>query len=108
MPGIWLLQPEIDKSDAPHLEDETAEEPPYQVIIHNDDVTPMDFVIAVLMRIFDHALIMAESIMWQAHTQGHAYVATYSLAEARKRVGQAHFAATLEGYPLHFTLEPAS
>ncbi len=103
-----MLHPEIEKRDAPYLEDETAEEPPYQVIIHNDDVTLMDFVIAILIRVFEHALIIAESIMWQAHLQGQAYVATYPLTEARKRVGQAHFAATLEGYPLHFTLEPAS
>jgi ATP-dependent Clp protease adapter protein ClpS len=41
-----------------------------------------------------------------AHTSGIAYVATLPLKEAQKRVGKAHFAASLEGYPLMFTIEP--
>jgi ATP-dependent Clp protease adaptor protein ClpS len=85
---------------------ETALEPLYRVIIHNDDVTPMDFVVSILERIFFIAAPDAVEIMYTAHTSGAAYVQTLPLKEAQSRVGKAHFAAGLEGYPLHFSIEP--
>ncbi|KAA3662123.1 MAG: ATP-dependent Clp protease adaptor ClpS [Chloroflexi bacterium] len=83
-----------------------AEEPNGRVIIHNDDVTPMDFVVSVLTRIFELTFPEAEVVMLTAHIKGIAYVITLPMPEAKKRVGKAHFAASLEGYPLHFTIEP--
>lgn len=78
----------------------------WRVIIHNDEVTPYEFVIIVLRRFFQLLPPDAEHVTYVAHTQGQALVATLPLAEAQKRVGQAHFAASLEGYPLMFTIEP--
>lgn len=82
------------------------EEPPYRVLIHNDDVTPMDFVVNILLKIFKLMLPEAEMVMLIAHTRGIAYVQTLPKSEAKSRVGKAHFAANLEGYPLKFTIEP--
>jgi ATP-dependent Clp protease adaptor protein ClpS len=87
-------------------EAEAAIEPPYRVFVHNDDVTPFDFVIVALQRFFDLTLLVAEQITYIAHVSGLAYVATLPKSEAEKRVGRAHFAASLEGYPLTFTIEP--
>ncbi|MBI1793800.1 MAG: ATP-dependent Clp protease adaptor ClpS [Chloroflexi bacterium] len=84
----------------------TAEEPLYRVIIHNDDVTPMDFVIHVLLTIFFVPDPNASHIMYTAHLNGLAYVQTLPRPEARRRIGQAHFAARLKSYPLQFTMEP--
>jgi ATP-dependent Clp protease adaptor protein ClpS len=78
----------------------------WNVIIHNDDVTPFDFVIMVLQKFFHLLPPDAEYATFVAHTKGKALVATLPLREAQKRVGQAHFAASLEGYPLTFTIEP--
>ena len=86
---------------------ETAEEPLYRVIIHNDDVTPMDFVVHVLTQIFLLLQPDAVEVMLTAHYQGAAYVQTLPKEEAQKRIGKAHFAAGLDGYPLHFSMEPA-
>lgn len=83
-----------------------ALEPRYKIFIHNDEVTPYDFVILVLQKFFDLDPLASEHVTFVAHTSGIAYVATYPLTEAQKRVGKAHFAATLEGYPLQFTIEP--
>jgi len=85
---------------------ETDLEPLYRVIIHNDDVTPMDFVIHILERIFFVSGPAALEIMYTAHFSGAAYVQSLPKSEAQNRIGRAHFAAALEGYPLHFTMEP--
>jgi ATP-dependent Clp protease adaptor protein ClpS len=87
-------------------ETKTELEPLYRVIIHNDDITPMDFVVHVLITIFVLAQPDAMEAMLIAHIKGAAYVQTLPKTEAEKRINKAHFAAGLEGYPLHFSLEP--
>ena len=102
---IWLQLTEEDSElelDT-HLED--ALEPNCRVFIHNDDVTPFDFVIIILQRVFQLKSLEAEHVAFVAHTGGIAYVATLPCPEAHRRVGKAHFAASLEGYPLMFTVE---
>jgi ATP-dependent Clp protease adaptor protein ClpS len=83
-----------------------AIEPRSKIFIHNDDVTPYDFVVMVLQRFFQLKLLEAEQVTYIAHVSGIAYVATLPRREAEKRVGQAQFAAGLEGYPLTFSIEP--
>ena len=87
-------------------QEETELEPLFRVIIHNDDVTPMDFVTHVLKTFFYLSNEKAMDIMLTAHISGMAYVQTLPKSEAEKRINKAHFAAGLEGYPLHFSLEP--
>ena len=87
-------------------ETKTELEPLYHVIIHNDDVTPMDFVVNVLTSIFVLSQPDALDVMLTAHYNGAAYVQTLPKTEAERRINKAHFAAGLEGYPLHFSLEP--
>ena len=87
-------------------EEETELEPLYRVIIHNDDVTPMDFVVQILKTIFYLSNPKAAEIMLTAHYYGTAYVQTLPKSEAERRINKAHFAAGLEGYPLHFSIEP--
>jgi ATP-dependent Clp protease adaptor protein ClpS len=85
---------------------ETELEPMVQVIIHNDDVTPMDFVVYILKSIFGIDGPGAVHIMFTAHYHGSALVQILPKQEAQNRVGRAHFAAGVEGYPLHFSIEP--
>jgi len=87
-------------------EAKTELEPLYRVIIHNDDVTPMDFVVNVLTSIFVLSPPDAVDVMLEAHYMGVGYVQTLPKTEAEKRINKAHFASGLEGYPLHFSLEP--
>jgi ATP-dependent Clp protease adaptor protein ClpS len=75
------------------------------VLIHNDDVTPMDFVLIILRQIFLLGEVEAERVMLRAHYTGVAYVQTTSLEEAKYRVGKAHSLAREAGYPLRFTIE---
>lgn len=85
---------------------ETDLEPFYRVIIHNDDATPMDFVVHVLKTIFFLANDRAAEIMLTAHIKGSAYVQTLAKSEAEKRINKAHFDAHNAGYPLKFSMEP--
>jgi ATP-dependent Clp protease adaptor protein ClpS len=86
-------------------EQETAYEPMYRVIIHNDDVTPMDFVVHILNTIFMLLPPDAVKVMYLAHYRGQAVVQILPRSEAERRINKAHFAAGLEGYPLHFSME---
>jgi ATP-dependent Clp protease adaptor protein ClpS len=86
--------------------DEEELEKLYRIIIHNDDVTTFDFVIAVLVTIFDLSFGQAEHIAYEAHTKGNAYVTTLPLEEAKSKVFKAQYAARQQGFPLTFTIEP--
>ncbi len=86
--------------------DEAELDRPYRVIIHNDNVTTFDFVIAVLVTIFERTIGQAEHIAYETHTKGNAYVATLPLEEAKSRVFKAQYTARQQGFPLTFTLEP--
>ena len=96
--------PEIEIID--DQQQETAYEPMFRVIIHNDDVTPMDFVVQVLRSIFMLLAPDAIKVMYATHYQGEAVVQVLPKGEAEKRINKAHFAAGLEDYPLHFSMEP--
>src|SRR5262245_32784792 len=72
----------------------------YRVIIENDDVTPMEFVVLILIAVFELSLERAEEVMLEAHYQGRAYVVTLPLEDAQERVYAAQSMARESGYPL--------
>jgi ATP-dependent Clp protease adaptor protein ClpS len=84
---------------------ETGLEPMVWVIIHNDDVTPMDFVVHILRSIFLIDGPAAVHIMFTAHYNGSAYIQCLPKSEAQNRINRAHFAAGMAGFPLHFSME---
>lgn len=86
--------------------DEEELDKPYRVIIHNDNVTTFDFVIAVLVTIFELSFGRSEQVAYEAHTKGNAYVTTLPLQEAKSKVFKAQYAARQQGFPLTFTIEP--
>ncbi|MEM7032844.1 MAG: ATP-dependent Clp protease adaptor ClpS [Chloroflexota bacterium] len=96
--------PEVDIDFVVMPEEEL--EKPFKVIIHNDDITPYEFVIAVLCHIFELNFQDAQSVTQEAHTSGLALVTVLPYKEANERVYQAQSAARDFGYPLSFTLEP--
>jgi ATP-dependent Clp protease adaptor protein ClpS len=87
-------------------EQETELEPLYRILIHNDHVTPMDFVVQILKTVFYLANDRALEIMMTAHITGIAYVQTLPRPEAEKRLTKAHAEANWAGYPLQFSMEP--
>lgn len=81
-------------------------EKPYRVIIQNDDVTPMEFVVLVLRVFFELNTERAYGVMLEAHNTGHAHVITLPYEEANQRIYAAHSAAREASYPLTFFMEP--
>ena len=75
------------------------------VLLHNDDVTPYDFVVHVMTAVFEFSLMRAVAVTQRAHVTGVAHVGTYSLEDAKHKVGQAHALARAAGYPLTLTVE---
>ena len=60
--------------------------PLYKVILLNDDFTPMDFVIEILMDFFAMSEEKATQVMLQIHTQGVGVCGTYSKDVAETKV----------------------
>lgn len=60
--------------------------PLYKVILLNDDFTPMDFVIEILMNFFAMSEEKATQVMLQIHTQGIGVCGTYTKDVADTKV----------------------
>jgi ATP-dependent Clp protease adaptor protein ClpS len=84
-------------------------EPPklYQVVMLNDDYTPMEFVVLVLQEYFLHDFETATQIMLKIHHEGRAVCGVYSKDVASTKVELVQAAAKRAGHPLQCTLEAA-
>ncbi len=77
----------------------------YMVIMHNDDFTPMDFVVDILMEIFHKEYEQAVAIMMEVHKGNRGIVGSYSYDIARSKAEKAMSLARKEGYPFRITVE---
>ena len=85
----------------------TALSPRYKVLMHDDDVTTMDFVVDILRRIFAKSAGEAATIMMEVHNSGVALVEVVPLEEAELHVDQCHSLARTRKFPLALTIEYA-
>lgn len=79
----------------------------YNVIMINDDVTPMEWVITVLKGIFKHSDASAEALTMSIHNDGSALVGTYNYEVAEQKVNEAVGASRNHGFPLNLKVEEA-
>jgi ATP-dependent Clp protease adaptor protein ClpS len=70
---------------------------------HNDDFTPMDFVIAVLIQVFNQTEADAMRITMEVHEKGSTIVGAYTRDIAETKVAQATQAAINHGHVLQIT-----
>ena len=86
----------------------TLQEPGmYKVLFLNDNVTPMDFVIQVLVEFFKHNSQRASSIMQQIHNNGSGVAGVYTYEIAEQKGVETTVFARENGYPLQIKIEPA-
>lgn len=84
-----------------------ARPPLYCVLLLNDDYTPMDFVVEVLVRFFGMTLEKATQIMLQVHTRGRGVCGVYTREVAESKVTQVNEYSRLSQHPLLCTMEKA-
>lgn len=80
--------------------------PMYQVVIYNDDYTPMDFVVGVLHEIFQMGEEKAIQVMLAVHEQGKGLCGVFSQEVAQTKVDIVKQLAEQEGHPLKIECEP--
>ena len=95
----------IKTSHSKHTQFKLKEPPMYNVIMHNDDVTTMDFVVYVLVKIFRKSEDDAETLMLKVHNEGSAVVGTYSQDIAQSKANYTMNLAKANNFPLLLTIE---
>ena len=84
---------------------QTAYMPLYKVIMWNDNVTTMEFVIRMLVRVFDKDHLTDEKMMLGVHLTSASHVDTLPLERAEFKTQQVHMAAGWENYPFKCSIE---
>jgi ATP-dependent Clp protease adaptor protein ClpS len=77
----------------------------WKVILLNDDTTPMEFVIQILIEIFKHTESAAKDIMIQVHQTGSGVAGIYSFEIAEAKAVEATNQSRTAGFPLQIKLE---
>jgi ATP-dependent Clp protease adaptor protein ClpS len=78
----------------------------YQVVMLNDDYTPMEFVVMVIQEFFGKDLETSTQIMLKIHLDGRGVCGVYSRDIAATKVDQVMDAASKAGHPLQCVSEP--
>ena len=102
-------QPDQDGGGSVVLERRTQKvKPPqmYQVVMLNDDYTPMEFVVVVIQEFFSKDIETATQIMLKIHLDGKGVCGVYSKDVAATKVDQVLEAANKAGHPLKCVSEP--
>lgn len=77
----------------------------FNVIIHNDDLTPMEFVIHLLVEIFNKTLTEATEVTHIVHEEGKGIAGTYNQEIAKQKLHEAIVITRYHGHPLKLTIE---
>lgn len=96
---------DIDVQIDEKIKDLIKEPNRYNVIFLNDNSTPMEWVIDLLIRIFKHTQSSAENLTMEIHTNGSAVVGTYSYEIAEQKTIEATQASREHGFSLQIKME---
>src|SRR4051794_17514544 len=108
-PTAPVTRPKDDDGGSVVAERQTQKTKPpqmYQVVMLNDDYTPMEFVVVVIQEFFNKDRDTATQIMLKIHLDGKAICGIYSRDVAATKVEQVQEAARQAGHPLQCVSEP--
>lgn len=78
----------------------------YKVLLHNDDYTPMDFVVFVLENLFNKTHAEAVHVMLNVHRKGFGIAGIYTHEIAESKVQRVTDLAKANEHPLKCSMEP--
>ena len=99
------MNPEDDGQVLTEKKTEVKEPAQYHVLMHNDDFTPMEFVVEILVTIFGMSKPKATKIMFEVHTAGKAICGIYTHDIAETKVFQVTSIAKQQQHPLLCAME---
>lgn len=99
------FKPDSEEEVLAEVEEEVEEPPMYRVLLHNDDYTTMEFVVEVLMYVFNKSVEDASRIMLNVHQKGIGVCGVYTYDVAETKVNTVESLARENGYPLKCTME---
>ncbi|MFP5414179.1 MAG: ATP-dependent Clp protease adapter ClpS [Gammaproteobacteria bacterium] len=79
----------------------------FQVVLLNDDYTPMEFVVEILEQIFGMDRELAVRVMLKVHTEGKGVCGVFTREVAETKAEQVNQAAREHEHPLLCQIEPA-
>jgi len=77
----------------------------FKVVLHNDDTTPMEFVIELLKRVFNHTQEKAEEITFKVHNEGKGIAGVYYYEIAEQKCIECQMISRTAGYTLNVIVE---
>ncbi len=108
-PSVPVVRPTDDDGGSVVAEKQLQRTKPpqmYQVVMLNDDYTPMEFVVVVIQEFFNKDRETATQIMLKIHLDGKGLCGVYSRDIASTKVEQVQEAARQAGHPLQCLSEP--
>ncbi len=100
-----IEKPDLEEEVLTETEEEVEEPPMYRVLLHNDDYTTMEFVVEVLMYVFNKSVEDATRIMLNVHQIGIGVCGVYTYDVAETKVSTVEALARENGHPLKCTME---
>jgi ATP-dependent Clp protease adaptor protein ClpS len=97
--------PEVEESVESETDHDVEEPPMYRVMLLNDDYTTMEFVVEVLVYVFQKSAEEATRIMLNVHRSGVGICGTYSFEVAETKVNTVETLARENGFPLKCIME---
>ena len=97
--------PDVEESVGSETDQDVEEPPMYKVMLLNDDYTTMEFVVDVLVYVFQKSLEEATQIMLNVHRSGVGVCGIYPFEIAETKVNTVENLARENGFPLKCIME---
>ena len=98
-------QTDLDSGLLTEEKEEIKEPGFYNIYLHNDDYTTMEFVVNILVNIFHKTMDEATKVMYIVHKEGRAVAGVYTKEIAETKINQVSKLARQNQYPLKVTME---